>query len=367
MQMEESRQQTILSITGSDGTGGAGIQADIKLISALGYHAMSAVTSITAQNTLGIQEFYDLPAAAIGGQIDAIMNDIQPSIVKVGMVRKLDALEIIAQKLHQYKPNYVIYDTIVQSSKGEILIEEDMLADIKHRLLPLVSLLVIRCEDAAYLLDYKIEDTEDMRMAAKELMSYGSKAILLQGIATTPELAYDFYMSCTNEDSYLFSLQPETQQEQRRHGSSSNLSSAIAAFLCNGNQLLEAITHARNYVSHLSAPTNSLTGRSREMYDEFMTLVRQQHKHFNDVRFYADQLNVSTRYLAQVTKRTTKQSPKAIIDEYILQEIEKQLLSSNQTVQEIAYEFGFHSQAHFAKFFKKNIGMSPSQFRKIKQ
>lgn len=365
--MEENKRQTILTITGSDGTGGAGIQADIKLISALGYHAMSAVTSITAQNTIGIQEFYDLPAAAVGGQIEAIVNDIQPNIVKIGMVRKQDVLEAIAEKLIKYQPDFVIYDTIVQSSKGEILIEDDMLDEIKHTLLPLVSLLVIRHEDAAYLLGYKIENAEDMALAAGQLIGYGCKAVLLQGSSTTPETAIDLYMSGDVEDSHIFSLPDTTQEGERRHGSGSNLSSAIAAFLCNGNHVLEAITHARNYVRQLSEPINSLTGRSRELYDEFMTVVRLQHKSFNDVRFYADRLNVSTRYLAQVTKRIAGQAPKAIIDEYILQESEKQLLASNQTVQEIAYEFGFHSQAHFSKFFKKSTGMTPSQYRKVKQ
>lgn len=363
--MEENRQPTILTITGSDGTGGAGIQADIKLISALGYHATSAVTSITAQNTLGIQEFYDLPAAAVGGQIEAIVNDMQPRIVKVGMVRKLDMLEVIAQKLERYRPETVIYDTVVQSSKGEVLIEEDMLDEIKHRLLPLVSLLVIRCEDAAYLLDYKIENVEDMKMAATELIGCGCKAVLLQGIACCTDLAVDLYQSSQHGESHIFSLQHESQTEQRRHGSGSLLSSAIAAFLCNGNGYLEAISHARNYVRHMVEPTNSLTGRSRELYDELMTLIRQHHKQYNDVRFYADSLNVSTRYLAQVTKRISGQSPKTLIDEYILQETEKQLLASNRTVQEIAYDFGFHSQAHFAKFFKKNKGVAPSQYRKM--
>ena len=100
----------ILTITGSDSTGGSGVQADIKTISALGGYAVSAITSITVQNTLGIQEFYDIPADIVAGQIEAIVNDVQPSVIKVGLIRSVDVLNVVVGVLRRYHPRHVVYD-----------------------------------------------------------------------------------------------------------------------------------------------------------------------------------------------------------------------------------------------------------------
>ena len=105
----------ILTITGSDSTGGSGVQADIKTISELGGYAVSAITSITVQNTLGIQEFFDVPAEIVSGQIEAIMNDIQPTIVKVGMIRRVETLGVVIDALTKYRPDYIIYTPAIWS------------------------------------------------------------------------------------------------------------------------------------------------------------------------------------------------------------------------------------------------------------
>ena len=117
----------ILTITGSDGTGGSGVQADIKTVSALGGYAVTAITSITVQNTLGIQEFYDLPADIVTGQVEAIVNDVQPKVVKIGMIRRSDVMVAVAKAIERYKPDVVIYDPVVVSSKGDVLMSLDLL------------------------------------------------------------------------------------------------------------------------------------------------------------------------------------------------------------------------------------------------
>ena len=232
----------ILTITGSDSTGGSGVQADIKTISELGGYAVSAITSITVQNTLGIQEFFDIPAEIVSGQIEAIMNDMQPHIVKVGMIRKVETLNVLIDALTKYRPDHIIYAPSIWSSQGDALMTEDFI---------------------------------------------------------NIELARE----------------------------------------------------------------SNLQGRSSDLYNQFISQVNNFCRTYSDVHFYADQLNVSGRYLAQVTRRISGKTPKAIIDEYIVKEIERELSTTTHTVQEIANTFGFSSQAHLTKFFKKMRGVTPSAFR----
>ena len=121
---------TILTITGSDGTGLSGVQADMKTISALGGYAMSAITCITVQNTLGIQEFYDLPAAVVRSQIEAVVNDIEPQVIKVGLIRSVETLDVIIDAILRYRPRFVVYAPASVSAKGDRLMGEDVLTQI---------------------------------------------------------------------------------------------------------------------------------------------------------------------------------------------------------------------------------------------
>ena len=156
--------QPILTITGSDSTGGSGVQADIKTISELGGYAVSAITSITVQNTLGIQEFFDVPAEIVSGQIEAIMNDIQPSIVKVGMIRKVETLNVLIDALTKYRPDHIIYAPAIWSSQGDALMTEDVVSQIKYRLLPLCSVVVARKKES----DIILQNSRLLELAEKQ-------------------------------------------------------------------------------------------------------------------------------------------------------------------------------------------------------
>ena len=273
------------------------MQADIKTISELGGYAMSAITSITVQTTLGIQQFYDIPSSIVEGQIDAVMNDFEPEVVKIGLIRREDTLDVVIKALQKYRPRHVILDTVVLSSRGDTLISRDMQEAILHRLLPLCTLVVKK------------------------------------------------------DDSYM-------------HGLSNRYASAVAVFLSQGFTPDEAESKAKAYINTQVVKASDLQGRSSELYNELLDAIMEHHREASDVKFYADLLNVSSRYLAQVTRRISGKSPKAIIDDYLIHEIELQLKSTDNTVQEIAYRFGFSSQAHFTKFFKKLKGVSPTEFRK---
>lgn len=314
----------ILTITGSDSTGGSGVQADIKTISELGGYAVSAITSITVQNTLGIQEFFDVPAEIVSGQIEAIMNDIQPSIVKVGMIRRVETLGVVIDALTKYRPDYIIYTPAIWSSNGDALMTEDVVSQIKYRLLPLCSVVVARKKEN----DIILQDTKLLRMAEDN----GMKVFLLD-----------------NANS---------------HGLTNRFSSALAVYLNQGSKMDEALAKAQDFINVELTRESNLQGRSSELYNQFISQVNNFCRTYSDVHFYADQLNVSSRYLAQVTRRISGKTPKAIIDEYIVKEIERELSTTTHTVQEIANTFGFSSQAHLTKFFKKMRGLTPSEYRK---
>ncbi len=316
----------ILTITGSDSTGGSGVQADIKTISELGGYAVSAITSITVQNTLGIQEFFDVPAEIVSGQIEAIMNDIQPTIVKVGMIRRVETLGVVIDALTKYRPDYIIYTPAIWSSNGDALMTEDVVSQIKYRLLPLCSVVVARKKEN----DIILQDTKLLRMAEDN----GMKVFLLD-----------------NANS---------------HGLTNRFSSALAVYLNQGKKMDEALAKAQDFINVELTRESNLQGRSSELYNQFISQVNNFCRTYSDVHFYADQLNVSSRYLAQVTRRISGKTPKAIIDEYIVKEIERELSTTTHTVQEIANTFGFSSQAHLTKFFKKMRGLTPSAFRQPK-
>ncbi|MQP12031.1 helix-turn-helix domain-containing protein [Prevotella copri] len=318
--------QPILTITGSDSTGGSGVQADIRTISELGGYAVSAITSITVQNTLGIQAFFDIPAEIVSGQIEAIMNDIQPSIVKVGMIRRVETLEVVIDALTKYRPDYIIYAPAIWSSNGDALMTEDVVSQIRYRLLPLCSVVVARKKEN----DIILQDTKLLRMAEGN----GMQVFLLD-----------------NANS---------------HGLTNRFSSALAVYLNQGKKMEDALAMAQDFINVELTRESNLQGRSSELYNQFISQVNNFCRTYSDVHFYADQLNVSSRYLAQVTRRISCKTPKAIIDEYIVKEIERELSTTTHTVQEIANTFGFSSQAHLTKFFKKMRGVTPSAFRQPK-
>ena len=318
--------QPILTITGSDSTGGSGVQADIRTISELGGYAVSAITSITVQNTLGIQAFFDVPAEIVSGQIEAIMNDIQPSIVKVGMIRRVETLEVVIDALTKCRPDYIIYAPAIWSSNGDALMTEDVVSQIRYRLLPLCSVVVARKKEN----DIILQDTKLLRMAEGN----GMQVFLLD-----------------NANS---------------HGLTNRFSSALAVYLNQGKKMEDALAMAQDFINVELTRESNLQGRSSELYNQFISQVNNFCRTYSDVHFYADQLNVSSRYLAQVTRRISCKTPKAIIDEYIVKEIERELSTTTHTVQEIANTFGFSSQAHLTKFFKKMRGVTPSAFRQPK-
>lgn len=308
--------ETILTITGSDNTGGSGVQADIRAITELGGQVVSVITCLTIQNTLGIQEFYDIPAQTVAHQIEAVANDVQPTIVKIGMVRNLQTLSVIVGFLQRNKPSYVIYDPVVFSSNGDLLMESHLVGMIRNHLLPLCSLIILRRNESLQIL--------------------GSNRF---------------------DNVYLL-------EDTAVHGYANHLSTAIAYYLAHGNDLNNAIQNASEYIRIKGPQEKNAHSRSAELFRDFKKAIGSYLKQRNDVAFYADYLSVTPRYLAQVTNRAAGLTPKAIIEQHLVDALKHELVSSEQTIQEIAYEYKFSSQAHFAKLFKRITGNTPSNYRK---
>lgn len=296
--------RNILTITGSDGTGGSGIQADIRFISSLGGTAASAITSITVQNTLGIQEFYDLPVVIVRQQIEAIINDLQPQVVKIGLLRRKDHVEMVADILRKYHPQHVVYAPVLTSTRGERLVSPAVYEAIKRLLVPLCTVV----------------------------------------------------------------LKPtDIPVGERRHGHANQLGSAVAYYLCLGESCSEAMLHAQTYLRQLPVDYAEGSGRSEELYNRFMDAVERYFNRYADVSFYAEQVNVSPRYLGQVTRRIANRSPKNIIEERITSEILLLLTTTNKPLKEIASMLGFSSQSHLSRFFKLHKGVSPTEYKRTQK
>lgn len=310
---------TILTITGSDSTGESGVQADISTITSLGCAAVSAITSVTIQNTLGIQEFYDLPASVVGGQIEAIVNDVQPQAVKVGMVRREATLDVIVSTLQKYRPQYVIYDPVLFSTRGDQLMGEEVLRQVRRRLFPLCTAIIVSLRDA-----HKILGDEP------------------------------------HANVYFI-------DDESWHGLANGFSSSLAVYLCQGCDMATAVEKARQFSRHQLSSASNLQGRGSQLYNDFVRTVQKQYRENRDVAYYADQLNVSSAYLGQVCRRIAGRSPKTIIDDSIVADIELQLLTTTRSIQQIAIELGFSSQAHLARFFRKQVGQTPSEYRTNKK
>ena len=303
MNNKEEGNHAVLTITGSDGTGGAGIQADIRTITALGGTPLSAITTVTVQNTLGIQEFYDLPLQVLEQQLGAIIDDVRPAAVKIGMLRNRGQLQVVVRMLRKYSLPWVVYDPVELTTRGERLVDESLKQEIRQELLPLCSVV-----------------TSQLRV--------------------------------------------ESLVDWDKHGVRGVFSTAIATCLALGKTKDEAISEAMAYVNRQAAMAGHLEGRGARLYNELLSLIASHCREHSDVQFYAERMNVSSHYLAQVTRRMAAVSPKQLIDEYLLKEVKVALRSKDLTIQEVAYRYGFTSQSHFTKFFRKLTGETPTAYRK---
>lgn len=234
-----------LTIAGSDSCGGAGIQADIKSISANGVYAMSVITAITAQNTMGVVDIEDVSAKMIKAQIKAIFDDIKVDAIKIGMVSKIESIKAIGESLRKITDlPQVVLDPVMISKSGFRLLSDDAKETLVKELFPLSTLITPNLPEAEEILGIKITNLEEMKEAAIKLIALGAKAVLVKGGHLEDEatdLLYD-----GNKFTYFKQQRINTKHT---HGTGCTLSSAIAASLAKGMTIEESVTEGKKYIT----------------------------------------------------------------------------------------------------------------------
>ena len=236
--------KTALTIAGSDSSGGAGIQADIKTMTMNGVFAMSAITALTAQNTTGVTGIMEVTPEFLGEQIDDIFCDIRPDAVKIGMVSSEGLIRIISQKLDQYKMSNVVIDTVMVATSGAKLINEDAVTALKNELLPLATLITPNISEAEVLAEMAIHTPEDMIQAAEKIYTAYGCAVLCKGGHSLND-ANDLLFS---DGKYKW-FNGKRISNPNTHGTGCTLSSAIAANLAKGFDLASSVERAKAYIS----------------------------------------------------------------------------------------------------------------------
>ncbi len=251
----------VLSIAGSDSSGGAGIQADLKTFSALGVYGATAITAITAQNTQGVNSQFALPPQMVYEQITAVIDDLNLSVVKIGMLSNVEIVNAVADALSNYDVKIVL-DPVIVSTSGHRLLSVEAQDVIKERLLPMCEIVTPNIPEMETLTDMPVSTFEEKEKAANHLLSLGAKSVLLKGGHEEGEMKRDLLFlgilkpwnsGTLGNGSQLIAhssqLVSETISTNNVHGTGCTLSSAIAAFMARGLSLEDAVREAKHYVT----------------------------------------------------------------------------------------------------------------------
>lgn len=236
--------KTALTIAGSDCSGGAGVQADLKTMSALGVFGMSVIVSVVAENTARVLSIEDISPKVIADQIDAVFEDIPPDAVKVGMLSTPACMEAVAAGLKKYRPRHVVIDPVMYAKNGSPLMQESAISALRSTVLPLATLLTPNIPEAKKLAGMEISSEADMREAARRIQALGPQNVLVKGGHAQGE-ARDILLC--GEDFHVFASR--RIPTKNTHGTGCTLSSAIAAYLARGEVLPEAVRKAKEYVT----------------------------------------------------------------------------------------------------------------------
>ena len=238
------RYTRVLSIAGSDSGGGAGIQADLKTAAALGCFGMTAITAITAQNTVGVQGIHALPPEMLAQQIESVVSDIGVDAVKIGMLHDPAVVKVVAEAVRRHRFAHVVLDPVMVANSGDRLIEEETVAVLVRELFPLATVITPNLDEAAWLLGHPITSNDQLQSAADGLRALGARAALVKGGHLSGPVVADLLV--TPERSWRW--EDTRIATTHTHGTGCTLSTAIACHLALGLSLPEAVEAARRYV-----------------------------------------------------------------------------------------------------------------------
>jgi hydroxymethylpyrimidine/phosphomethylpyrimidine kinase len=270
--IEMYKYPSVMTIAGFDPSGGAGIQADIKTISALGCYATSALTALPVQNTLGVQSIHPIPVEVVAEQMRAILDDIPPDAIKIGMVHSAELVDTIVRVLEEYPSDApwrerMVFDPVMVATSGHRLIEDETIGAIVERLFPLAAVITPNMDEAAVLARMPVATLDDMRAAGEKILGLGPRSLLLKGgHLETPRLTSLFFDSSGGVGEY----HSERRATCNTHGSGCTLSSAIASYLARGESLSDAVAHAQAWVSEaITHGGDVTTGRGNGPLNHF--------------------------------------------------------------------------------------------------
>lgn len=235
--------KTVLTIAGSDPSGGAGIQADLKTICAHKLYGMSVITALTAQNTLGVYGVEEVSPEFLRKQLDAVFTDIFPDSVKIGMLSSASLIEVVAERLAYYKAKNIVLDPVMLSSSGSPLLEREAIGIMTEKLMPLTSLITPNALEAEALSGKKISDEASIESMAKDLAQNYKTSVLIKGGHIEGELATDYLY-----DGNFYKYQFKRINNPNNHGTGCTLASAIACALAEGHSLPESVRSAKTYL-----------------------------------------------------------------------------------------------------------------------
>jgi hydroxymethylpyrimidine/phosphomethylpyrimidine kinase len=235
----------VLTIAGSDSGGGAGIQADLKTFAALGCYGMTAITAITAQNTLGVTAIHGIPASILKAQIEAVVEDIGVDAVKIGMLHSPEIVDVVAWAIDHYKLQNVVLDPVMVATSGDTLVGQDTVAVLVRELFPRCVVVTPNLDEAALLLKRTIGGVAELYAAADDLLELGGQAVLLKGGHLAGDDVVDVL---ARPGAAHIRLQSKRIDSRNVHGTGCTLSSAIAAYMALGLPLQDAVQNARAYI-----------------------------------------------------------------------------------------------------------------------
>lgn len=248
MTIQKKRYTTVLTIAGSDSSGGAGIQADIKTISALGCYAASIITSLTAQNTQGVQSIEALSKTFVEAQLESVFSDIHIHAVKIGMLHNHDVVDAVYAALKCYQPKYIILDPVMIAKGGASLINDDVITHLSETLFPLVTLLTPNIPEAEKLIGEKIHSQTAMQEYSEKMgKKYQVNVLIKGGHLSESKMSGDVLYSKEDQDCHWFYA--EHIETKNTHGTGCTLSSAIASYLAKNYSLVESIELAKSYLT----------------------------------------------------------------------------------------------------------------------
>ncbi|MFA0412915.1 bifunctional hydroxymethylpyrimidine kinase/phosphomethylpyrimidine kinase [Vibrio renipiscarius] len=246
----------VLTIAGSDSGGGAGIQADIKAISATGSFACSVITAITSQNTQGVNAIFPIPLDHVESQLDAVFSDLNVVAVKVGMLADASIIRVVANKLRQYTPKYLVIDPVMVATSGDLLLEQSAISTLKQELIPLANIITPNLPEGAALTGLPVPKTEaEMNAMISSLQALDAQAVLLKGgHLQDSENSNDLLIM---PDSCELITAPRFPTNNT-HGTGCTLSSAIASYLAQGHSMQSAVHLAKAYITQAIAHADEL-------------------------------------------------------------------------------------------------------------